>query len=270
LSETPRAQFQRLEQQAAALQRQANALAAQAARLQQQANALTAQGAALQAQADNLQAQGAALQQQGSSLQAQGESLQQQADSLQTQADSLKAQQQQAQNEQKQALALQQQLTDELTYAGGDDRGTDPRLVTLQNALVTPKGVYKVFPPDINKKGNAATFSVIPTTRPAAVATANLVTQLRTSVIPPATRSPPLRHYYRLRRRAHRWQRRPGRQDLLQTAGGHRRGAGAELHPADDRLPVAADPAAGGRDEPAVRGRGVWRAHRHLPVGLGP
>jgi uncharacterized membrane protein YdfJ with MMPL/SSD domain len=184
------AQFQRLEQQAAALQQQANALAAKAAQLQQQANALAAQGAALQAQADNLQAQGAALQQQGSSLQAQGESLQQQADSLQTQADSLKAQQQAAQNEQKQALALQQQLTDELTYAGGDDRGTDPRLVTLQDALVTPKGVYKVFPPDINKKGNAATFSVIPTTRPAAVATANLVTQLRTSVIPPATRSP--------------------------------------------------------------------------------
>jgi len=183
------AQFGRLEQQATALQRQANALAAKAAALQRQANALAAQGAALQAQADNLQAQGAALQQQGSSLQAQGESLQQQADSLQTQADSLQAQQQQAQNEHKQALGLQQQLTDELTYAGGDDRGTDPRLVTLQNALATPKGVYQVFPPNINKKGNAATFSVIPTTRPAAVATANLVTQLRTSVIPPATRS---------------------------------------------------------------------------------
>jgi uncharacterized membrane protein YdfJ with MMPL/SSD domain len=184
------AQFQQLQQQAAGLQQQANALAAKAAQLQQQANALAAQGAALQAQADNLQAQGASLQQQGSSLQTQGDSLQQQADSLQTQADSLQAQQQQANNEQKQALALQQQLTDELTYAGGDDRGTDPRLVTLQNALATPKGVYKVSPPNINKKGDAATFSVIPTTRPAATATANLVTQLRTTVIPPATRDP--------------------------------------------------------------------------------
>jgi hypothetical protein len=184
------AQFQQLQQQAAGLQQQANALAAKAAQLQQQANALAAQGAALQAQADNLQAQGASLQQQGSSLQTQGDSLQQQADSLQTQADSLQAQQQQANNEQKQALALQQQLTDELTYAGGDDRGTDPRLVTLQNALATPKGVYKVSPPTINKKGDAATFSVIPTTRPAATATANLVTQLRTTVIPPATRDP--------------------------------------------------------------------------------
>jgi uncharacterized membrane protein YdfJ with MMPL/SSD domain len=183
------AQFGRLEQQAAALQRQANALAAQGARLQQQANALAAQGAALQQQANSLQAQGASLQQQASSLQAQGASLQQQGDSLQAQADSLQAQQQQAENEQKQALALQQQLTDELTYAGGDDRGTDPRLVKLQNALATPKGVYKVSPPNINKKGDAATFSVIPTTRPAAVATANLVTQLRTQVIPPAIRS---------------------------------------------------------------------------------
>src|SRR5215471_788257 len=184
------AQFAQLQQQAAALQQQANALAAKAAQLQQQANTLAAQGAALQQQADSLQAQGASLQQQGSSLQAQGDSLQSQADSLQSQADSLQAQQQQAANEQKQALALQQQLTDELTYAGGDDRGTDPRLVTLQSALATPKGVYQVFPPNINKKGNAATFTVIPTTRPAATATAGLVTQLRTTVIPPATRGP--------------------------------------------------------------------------------
>jgi uncharacterized membrane protein YdfJ with MMPL/SSD domain len=183
------AQFGQLEQQAAALAQQANALAAKGAQLQQQANGLAAQAAALQNQANSLQAQGASLQNQASALQAQGASLQDQAESLQAQAESLQAQQQQAQNEQKQALVLQQQLTDELTYAGGDDRGTDPRLVKLQNALATPKGVYKVSPPNINKKGDAATFSVIPTTRPAAIATATLVTQLRTQVIPPATRS---------------------------------------------------------------------------------
>src|SRR5215469_7531283 len=182
------AQFGQIEQQAARLQQQASGLAAKGAQLQQQANSLQAQGAALQQQASNLQAQGASLQQQAGSLQAQGDSLQQQGDSLQAQADSLAAQQQQAQNEQKQALALQQQLTDELTYAGGDDRGTDPRLVKLQNALATPPGVLKVSPPNINKSGDAATFSVIPTTRPAAIATASLVTQLRTTVVPPATR----------------------------------------------------------------------------------
>ena len=182
------AQFSQLEQQAAQLQQQASALAAKGAQLQQQANSLQTQGAALQQQANNLQAQGASLQQQGNSLQAQGDSLQQQGDSLQAQANSLQAQQQQAENEQKQAVALQQQLTDELTYAGGDDRGTDPRLVKLQNALATPAGVLKVSPPNINKSGDAATFSVIPTTRPAAIATASLVTQLRTTVVPPATR----------------------------------------------------------------------------------
>src|SRR5262245_24746534 len=183
------AQAAALNQQAAALQGQANALAAKGQQLQQQADALAGQGASLQAQANSLAAQGASLQNQASGLQAQGDSLQAQGNALQQQADELKAQQQQADNEQKQALALQQQLTDELTYAGGDDRGTDPRLVKLQNALATPSGVYQVFPPDINKKGDAATFTVIPTTRPAAVATANLVTQLRTQVIPPATRS---------------------------------------------------------------------------------
>jgi len=177
------AQFNQLEQQAQQLQQEANALAVKAAQLQQQANALAGQGTALQQQADSLQAQ-------ADSLQAQGTSLQQQASSLQAQANSLQAQQQQAENEQKHALALQQQLTDELTYAGGDDRGTDPRLVKLQNALATPAGVLKVSPPNINKKGDAATFTVIPTTRPADVATATLVTQLRTSVIPPATHDP--------------------------------------------------------------------------------
>ena len=177
-----------LAQQAASLQAQANALAARGASLQQQANALAGQGASLQARANALAGQGASLQAQGSSLQAQGDSLQAQGDSLQAQGDSLQAQQQQAQNEQKQAIALQQQLTDELTYAGGDARGTDPRLVKLENALATPSGVLKVFPPTINKSGDAATFSVIPTTRPADPATAALVTQLRTSVIPPATR----------------------------------------------------------------------------------
>src|SRR5690349_19767329 len=181
------AQAAALNQQAAALQGQANALAAKGQQLQQQADALAGQGASLQAQANSLAAQGASLQNQASGLQAQGDSLQAQGNALQQQADQLKAQQQQADNEQKQALALQQQLTDELTYAGGDDRGTDPRLVKLQNALATPSGVYQVFPPDINKKGDAATFSVIPTTRPAAPATATLVTQLRTTVIPPAT-----------------------------------------------------------------------------------
>ncbi len=146
------------------------------------------QAASLLQQANVLQARAASLQQQASALQAQAASLQQQANALQAQADDLKAQQQQAENEQRQAIALQQQLTDELTYAGGDDRGTDPRLVKLEKALLTPSNVLKVSPPTINKQGDAATFTVIPKTRPADVATADLVSQLRSSIIPPAIR----------------------------------------------------------------------------------
>ena len=44
-----------------------------------------------------------------------------------------------------------------------------------------------IAPPQINKSGDAATFTVIATTRPAAPATADLVKTLRTYVIPQAT-----------------------------------------------------------------------------------
>ena len=162
-----------LRRQAAPLLRQARALAAQAAALRRQANALAAQGAALRRQADQLAAEGAALQRQAGELQAQ--------------ADSLKQQQQQAEEEKKQTEQLKQELTDELTKAGGDDRGTDPRLVKLQDALATPANVQLVSPPAINKGGDAATFTVIPRTRPADPATADLVTEVRASVIPAAT-----------------------------------------------------------------------------------
>ena len=82
---------------------------------------------------------------------------------------------------------MKQELTDELTKAGGDDRGTDPRLVKLQDALATPANVQLVSPPSINKSGDAATFTVIPKTRPADPKTADLVTEMRASVIPAAT-----------------------------------------------------------------------------------
>jgi uncharacterized membrane protein YdfJ with MMPL/SSD domain len=74
-----------------------------------------------------------------------------------------------------------------LTKAGGDDRGTDPRLVKLQDALAAPAGVQLVSPPTINKTGDAATFTVVPKTRPADPKTADLVTEVRTSVVPSAT-----------------------------------------------------------------------------------
>ena len=57
----------------------------------------------------------------------------------------------------------------------------------LQDALATPTNVQLVSPPSINKSGDAVTFTVIPKTRPADPETADLVTEMRTSVIPGAT-----------------------------------------------------------------------------------
>ena len=73
---------------------------------------------------------------QAANLQTQaGRDLQTQSAQLQTQQVKLQSQQQSAQSQQKQAKQLQSELTDELTQAGGDPRGTDTRLVNLQNAL---------------------------------------------------------------------------------------------------------------------------------------
>jgi MMPL family len=176
-------QAAQLARQAAALARQAARLARQAAPLLRQARALAAQAAALQRQANAL----AALRRQADQLRAEGASLQRQADALQKQADDLKKQQQQAEEEKKQTEQLKQELTDMLTKAGGDDRGTDPRLVKLQGALATPADVQLVSPPSINKGGDAATFTVIPKIRPADPKTADLVGEMRTSVVPSAT-----------------------------------------------------------------------------------
>ena len=159
--------------QAIALAGQAAALATDAVTLVKRKQALVQQASSLQVQAANLQTQAA--------------NLQTQAANLQTQQVKLQGQQQSAQGQQKQAEQLKTQLTNELTKAGGDARGTDPRLVDLQNALADTDGVKGVSPPQINKTGNAATISVIATSAPAATATAELVKTLRTYTIPQAT-----------------------------------------------------------------------------------
>jgi uncharacterized membrane protein YdfJ with MMPL/SSD domain len=120
-------------------------------------------------------------------LQKQASKLQVQAAKLQTQKVQLQSLQQQAQAQQKQAEQLQKELTNQLTAAGGDERGTDPRLVTLQQALEATNGVALVSPPQIDDAGDAAVFSVIATTAPSAPETADLVETLRVYVIPQAT-----------------------------------------------------------------------------------
>lgn len=180
-----------LEQEARGLARQARRLQAQAQRLQQQADtlqrqadSLTRQKAELERQAASLQAQGNELQAQAASLRRQGDALEQQAQELQKKADDLKAEQQQAQQEQKEAEQLQDELTQMMTAAGGDARGTDLRVVNLQDGLSGTNGVATLTPPQINKKGDVVLLSAVPTTSPASDDTADLVGHVRDSVLP--------------------------------------------------------------------------------------
>jgi uncharacterized membrane protein YdfJ with MMPL/SSD domain len=173
-----RGEIRELARQARGLVQQARGLGQQAAELERAAAQLQAQAAALQQQADALQAQADKLTEQGNELTQQGDQLQQQADQL-------KAQQAAAIAQQGQAVQLQAQLTAELTKAGGNELGTDPRLLTLQNALSTD-GVQLVTPPNVNQAGSAATFTVVPLWRPAAEETADLVVSLRQRIIEPA------------------------------------------------------------------------------------
>ena len=182
------AQAQGLRKQEVSVANRAIALAGQAATLATDAVALVRQKQALVQKAADLEVQAAKLQTQAANLQTQ-------AAQLQTQQVKLQGQQQTAQGQQKQAEELKSELTDELTKAGGDPRGTDPRLVGLQDGLGATQGVKVVSPPRINKPGDAATFTVIATTAPAAPATADLVKTLRTYTIPQATQGTDLNAY---------------------------------------------------------------------------
>lgn len=169
-----------IQKRLAVLTKQEQNYAKRAAAIETRANLVAAEAASIEKQS-------AALRAEATSLQKQAAVLQKQAASLEKQADSLKQQQAAAEAEQQQALALKDQLTAEMTKAGGDDRGTDPRIVKLQDALAKPADVTRVVQPMINKKGNAVILSVISKSRPAARATADLVHQLRDTTIPKAT-----------------------------------------------------------------------------------
>jgi len=159
-----------------ALAKQTVSLADQAAELGKQAYAITLRKEDLIQEAADVQVQAA--------------NTQTQAANLNTQKVQLQQQQKQAEQQQKQAEQLKQQLTNELTKAGGDERGTDPRLVALQDGISGTSGVQVVSPPHINKSGDAVVFTAIPTTDPAAPATASLVKELRNYVIPRAITTP--------------------------------------------------------------------------------
>ena len=79
--------------------------------------------------------------------------------------------------------------------ASGDPRATDPRLETVQKDVSATSGVAAVTPVQIDKAGTTAYFTAVATTAPAAQATANLVSKLRSSVIPDAEKGTNMRAY---------------------------------------------------------------------------
>jgi uncharacterized membrane protein YdfJ with MMPL/SSD domain len=158
----------------------ARVLLGDAERLRAEAEALQRQADALRARAAELERQSTALQAQANDLERQGADLKRQAAELQAEADEANAQKQRA-------LQLQDELTDILTKAGGDDRGTDHRIVRIQDALMATDGVVGLLPLQINDRGDAATVSAISQDAPSSPATADLVRELRATVLPGAT-----------------------------------------------------------------------------------
>ncbi len=171
----------------AANRREAEGLARSAADLREQAAAFGGAVAVLAEEAVGLAGQVLVLAEQGAQLEQESSAAQIQAANLRAQQAELEAEQTVAQMQAQEAQELQEELTKELTAAGGDERGTDRRLVELQNGLEKATGVQVVSPPQINKSGNAALFNVIATTDPAAPATADLVRTIRVFVIPERT-----------------------------------------------------------------------------------
>ncbi|MDP9228567.1 MAG: MMPL family transporter [Actinomycetota bacterium] len=173
--------------QQAALKDQAAALKRQAAALRKQAKALGNKTIALAADAASDALDAVRLEQRRNQLIQEAADAQVQAAQLEVGKAQLEALQQQAETQQQQAEKLKSTLTAELTAAGGDERGTDPRLVSLQNGLGATIGVQLVSPPEINNPGDAAVFTVIAKTDPADEKTAELVVTIRDYVIPQST-----------------------------------------------------------------------------------
>jgi RND superfamily putative drug exporter len=113
--------------------------------------------------------------------------LQQQQQQIEQQALLEGASQQQAQAEAKQQTQKQSnELANKKKKA--EQPATDPRLQSLKKDLAKAKGVKSVSEPLVNKKGTAAVYNLIPTTSPSDLDTEDLVSRLRDTTIPNATK----------------------------------------------------------------------------------
>lgn len=169
------------------LEHRANELAGQAAKLRREAVGLGKDARALAADAEATARETAGVIAQRNQLEQEAADAKVEAANLQAQKAELEALQQVAAIQQQQAEQLKTELTKELTAAGGDERGTDKRLVKLQRGLEQTIGVDLVSPPQLNGKGDAAIFTVIASTAPADPKTAELVETIRDYVVPQKT-----------------------------------------------------------------------------------
>jgi uncharacterized membrane protein YdfJ with MMPL/SSD domain len=181
-------ELKEVNEQLKAVTAQGNAIKAEVAQLKAEASKVGGEAFAIASQAASTAEEAVGLVQEKNQLTLEAADAQVTAAQLQTQEVQLESLQQQAETQQQQAEKLQSTLTADLTAAGGDKRGTDQRLVNLQNALEGTIGVQVVSPPDINKSGGAAIFNVVSKTDPADEETADLVTTIRDYVIPQSTR----------------------------------------------------------------------------------
>jgi putative drug exporter of the RND superfamily len=78
---------------------------------------------------------------------------------------------------------------------GSPGQASDPQLTALQQDVAKTQGVAAVTPVQLDKAGTTGYFSAIATTGPAEQATANLVSKLRSSVIPAAEKGTDTRAY---------------------------------------------------------------------------
>jgi uncharacterized membrane protein YdfJ with MMPL/SSD domain len=169
------------------LNREGKEIARQVDALKDEATKLGGEAFGIVVKAAETAAEAVGLVQQKNRLVQQASDLKVQAANLNTQKVQLEALQQQAEVQQQQAEKLKATLTEELTAAGGDERGTDPRLVGLQDAMNEAIGVQVVSPPDINKSGEAAVFTVVPKGDPADDKTVELVSTIRDYIVPQET-----------------------------------------------------------------------------------
>ncbi len=180
-------ELSRLRERERKLETQAGKIADRAARLRREAVGLGEDARSLATAAEATARETAGVISARNSLEQQAAEAQVEAANLQAQKAELDALQQVAEVQQQQAEELQTELTKELTAAGGDERGTDQRLVKLQRGLEQTVGVDLVSPPQINGQGDAAIFTVIASTSPADPKTADLVETIRDYVIPQKT-----------------------------------------------------------------------------------